>query len=66
MLIVRSDIPSKLLSVEIGFECFFVELKKKLLLDCSYNPKTSYIESHLNCLSKSLDAHSSKNENIIL
>ena len=44
----------------MGFESFFAEL------NCSYNPKSSNIESQLNCLSKSIDAHSSKYENKIL
>ena len=38
MLFVRSDIPAKLLSVDIGFESVFAELnfrKKKWLLNCS-------------------------------
>ena len=64
-----SDIPAKLLSFDISCESFFVELnfwKKKWLLDCSSNPKSDYIESILNCLFKSIDAHSSKYENITL
>ena len=61
VLFVPSDIPAKLLSVNISFESFFVEItfwKKKRLLNCSSNPKSSNIESHLNfiqvykCLSK--------------
>ena len=40
--------------------------KKKWPLNCSYNPKSSYIESHLEYLSKSIDVQSSKYENIIL
>ena len=69
MLFVRSDIPAKLLSIDIGFEGLFVELnfrKEQLLLNCSYKPKSSYIKSHLNCLYKSIDAYSSNYENIIL
>ena len=69
MLFVRSDIPAKLLSVDIGFESFFAEFnfrKKKWLLNCSYNPKYGYVEWHLNCFSKSIYPHSSEYENIIL
>ena len=54
MLFVRYKISAKLLSVDIGFESFFVELnfgKKKWLLSCSYNPKSSYIKF---CLFKSI------------
>ena len=59
-LFVRSDITAKLLSVDLGFKSFFAKL------NCFYNPKSSNIESQLNCLSKSIDAHSSKYENKIL
>ena len=60
MSLIRSD---------ISFESFYVELnfrKKKWLLNCSYNPNNNNIESHLNCLSMSIDSLSSKYENIIL
>ena len=40
--------------------------KKESLFNCFYNPNSSYIESHLNCLCKSIDPHSSNYENIIL
>ena len=48
MLFVHSDIPTKLLSVGIGFESFFVKLsflKRKWLRNCSHNPVSIYIES---------------------
>ena len=51
------------------FESFYVELnfrKKKWLLNCSYNPKYSSIELHLDSLSKSIDSLSSKYGNFIL
>ena len=35
-------------------------------MNCSYNPNNNNIESHLNCLSRSIDSLSSKYENIIL
>ena len=66
MLLVRSDIPAKLRLVDIDFESFFIGLdfwNKKWRLNCSYNPITCNIELHLNCLSESMDAHSSKYEN---
>ena len=72
MLFVRSDITAKLLSVDIGFEIFFVELnsrKKEMAtkLFLYFHVITiKVVESHLNCLSRSIDAHSSKYENIIL
>ena len=70
MLLIRSDIPAKVIFDDKNpFESFFVELnfrKKKSLLNCSYNPNDDNIESHLNCLSRSIDSLSSKYENIIL
>ena len=68
MLFVHCDISAKLFSTDIGFKNFFVQLnfrKMKWLLTCSYNTKSSNFESCTNCLSKSIDAHSSKYENII-
>ena len=35
-------------------------------MNCSYNPNNNNIESHLNCLSRSIDSLSAKYENIIL
>ena len=71
MLFIRSDIPAKVISIDkkFLFESFYVELnfrKKKWLLNCSYNPNNNSIESHLNCLSRSINSFSSKYENIIL
>ena len=69
MLFVRSNISTKLLLVDICFETFSVGLnfrKKKSLLGCSYNRTSTDTESHLNCLSKSIDANSLKHEDIIL
>ena len=67
MLLIRSDIPAKVIFDDKNpFESFFVELnfrKKKSLLNCSYNPNDDNIESHLNCLSRSIDSLSSKYEN---
>ena len=39
---------------------------KVILLYRFYDPKSSNIQSHLNCSSKSIDAHLSKWESIIL
>ena len=50
-------------------ENFYVESnfwKKKWLLNRSYNPQHSSIESHLDSLSKSIDSLSSKYDNFIL
>ena len=70
MLYVREDIPTKLLSHDFpGVESFFVEInlhKKKWLINCSYNPHKSNIINHLNIISRSLDIHSTKYENIVL
>ena len=70
MLFIQSDIPAKVIfTYKNPFESFYVELnfrKRKWLSNCSYNPNNSNIESHLNCLSRSIDWLSSKNENIIL
>ena len=66
MLFIRGDIPAKVISTgKNPFESFYVELnfrKKKWLLNCSYNPNNNSIESHLNCLSRSIDSLSSKYE----
>ena len=70
MLYVREDIPAKLLSRDFPCaESFFVEInlyKKKWLINCSYNPRKNNIENHLDIISRSLDTHSNKYENIVL
>ena len=69
-MFIRSNIPAKVISTDkTPFESFYVELnfrKKKWLLNCSYNPNNNNIESHLNCLSRSIDLLSLKYENIVL
>ena len=64
MLFIRNDVPAKVISTdERPIERFYVELNfrnKKWLLNCSYNPKHSIIESHLDSLSKIIDSLSSK------
>ena len=70
MLFIRNDIPAKVVSTDgRPIKRFYVELnvrKKKWLLNCSYNPKHSSIESHLDSLSESIDSLSSKHDNSIL
>ena len=70
MLFIRNDIPAKVVSTDDRpIESFYVELNfrnKKWLLNCSYNPKHSSIESHLDSFSKSIDSLSSKYGNFIL
>ena len=56
MFFIRNDIPGKAVSADDRpIESFYVELnfeKKKWLLSCSYNPKHSSIQSHLDPHSK--------------
>ena len=70
MLFIRNAISAKVVSTDDSpNESFYVELNfrnKKWLLNCSYNPKHSSIESHLDSLSKSIDSLSSKYDNFIL
>ena len=70
MLFIRNGISAKVVSTDDRpNESFYVELNfrnKKWLLNCSYNPKHSSIESHLGSLSKSIDSLSSKYDNFIL
>ena len=70
MLFIRNDIPAKVVSTDDRpIESFYVELNfrnKKWLLNCSYNPKHTSVESHLDSLSKSIDSLSSKYDNFIL
>ena len=70
MLFIQSDIPAKVISTDKSpFESFYDQLnvrKKKWLLNCSYNPNHNNIESHLNCLSRSIDSLLSKYGNIVL
>ena len=69
MLYVPEDIPTKLLNH--GFpdvESLFVEInvhKRRWLINCSYNLHKSNIINHLNIISRSLDIHSTKYENIV-
>ena len=59
----------KRLLLQMPIESFYAELnfrKKKWPLNCSYNPRHSIIESHLDYISKSIDSLSSKYESLIL
>ena len=72
LLYVRDDIPSKqikLKSIENeAFKEFFVEinLRKKCLLCCSYNPDKNKTLSYLPVICKALDDLSKKYDNFIL
>ena len=69
-LYLRKDISAKLLSHDFpSAESFFIEInlhKKKWLINCSYNPHKSNIWKHLDIISRSLDALSTRYENIAL
>ena len=50
-------------------ESFLIELnlrRNKLLINCSYKPNNGNIESYLDSISKILDIHLNKYENVIL
>ena len=72
MLLVREDIPSKLLphiNPSCNIEDIFVEINlrsKKWLISGSYNPNVSHIQKHTVNLSKNLDFYSSQYENFIV
>ena len=61
MLLIREDIPSKLLSIEKNsIEAFYTEVnlrKVKWLLCCSYNPNKNNIHAHLGNFDGSLALH---------
>ena len=66
MLFIRSDVPAKVISTDRNpFESFYVKLKfrkKKWLLNFAYSSNNNNMESHLICLSRSIDLLSSKYE----
>ena len=70
MLFIRNDISAKVVSTQDRpIKSFYVELNfrnKKWLLNCSYNPKHTSVESGLDSLSKSIDSLSSEYDNLIL
>ena len=69
LLYVRKDIPAKVVHCDFPTsERFFIEInlhKKKLLINCSYNPQKNNIGSHLNVITKTLDTHYGKYENVV-
>ena len=70
VLFIRNDIPAKVVPTDDRpIEIFYAELnfrKKKWLSNCSYNPKHSSLELHLDSLSKSIDSLSPKFDNFVL
>ena len=70
MLFVCRDILSNMISIEkLLTESFLIELnlrRNKLLINCSYKPNNGNIEPHLDSVSKTLDIHLNKYENVIL
>ena len=71
LLYVRDDIPSQLLTdykMKNILELFFVEvnIRKKWLLDCFYNPHKSNISNHLHHLIKGLDIYLKSYDNILI
>ena len=58
----------KLILTKTAIEGIFVEinLRKKVVLCCSYKPKTSLISKHLNKISKRFDLLSSNYEKFML
>ena len=69
LLYIREDIHSKLILTKMTIEGFFCRNqfeKKKWVLCCTYNPKTSLISKHLNKIGKNLDLLLSKYDNFML
>ena len=71
LLYVRDDIPSRFLTdckIKDNIELFFVEINiwKKWLLSCSYNPHQSNILNHLHHLNKSLDLYLKSYDDILI
>ena len=66
-LYISDDVPSTLLKIDPNFKAFFAELniRKKLLLCCSYNPNRNLINKHLDEIGRNLDLLSSKYDNFI-
>ena len=73
VLFVRDDISSRQLTehktpTPTNAECIFVEIslrKKNWLLCCFYNSHKSNISTHMHHLSKGLDIHMNKQDNIL-
>ena len=57
LVLIREDIPTKLIDSQMEIEGFFIKLnlrRQKWLLCCSYNPKYSQISHHLKEIRKDL------------
>ena len=72
MLLVREEIPSKLLSQykpNNSVENIFIEINlrsKKWLLSCSDNPNLTLLNNHIQNISRGLDFYSSKYDHFIV
>ena len=68
-MFIREDIACSILNIkQLTIEALFIEinLRKKWLLCCSYNPHKNLTVAHLWEMQVALDALSSKYENIII
>lgn len=69
ILFVREDISAKVTHCDFPtFQIFYVEInlrRKKWLLNFSYNPPKNNIYNHLCVITKILDAHYGKYENVV-
>ena len=67
-LYIREDIPWKLILTKTTIDKFFVKinLRKKWVLSCSYNPKKSLTSKHFNEIGKNLELLLSKHDNFML
>ena len=72
LVYVREDIPCKILKEytrEKPIENLFIEINlrsRKLLLSCSYNPKTNLIADHLHCIGRGIYLYSSKYNDFVV
>ena len=70
MLYFWEDIPTRVLSHNLSSaESFFIEIilyRKKYLINCSCNRNKNNIKNHVGTICKTLDAFSTKYENILL
>ena len=69
LLYIKEDIPSSLLMIDNYFEAFYVEInirKRKWLIGCTYNPKSSLISTHLDQIGKNLDKYMLTYSNFLL
>ena len=69
MLLLREDLPVKVLLVDKGNESCYIEVtleETKWLINYSYNPSKNNIPSHLESFSRDLDLYTSKFEKILV